>query len=284
MATTLAETAYQEAIVAALQELDPGCRIGVLPGMRLRVALTSGRTLSMGMLDAFQAFLVRGGRHEDLVPAATAHARATMDAVTAADSSEGGSPGQETFEAACRCVLPLLESESFFDGADQAMRDGSKLLRLPIIEGELTAALVLPLAGRSMRFLSTKDVERWDRPPELIEHQARRNLKQRLQGQLTLSLHQGVSATVDTSTWFKASLVLSAAFRLQLIETLGERAVVALPERDTLRAFAQGEREAWEGMLPGVMARYERAPHPLSFALFEVEPAGLRVAGRLPEA
>ncbi|MHC4390494.1 MAG: DUF1444 domain-containing protein, partial [Planctomycetota bacterium] len=211
--------------------------------------------------------------------AASAHVQHALEALPPGPSVPGGAPaGYDEIKSK---VLPLLEAQTFFEATDEAARDAPRLLRAPVVPGELVMAFVLPGKGGSMRFLSERDAEEFKKDPTLIEHDARANLARRIQGRLTLTLHHGVCARVEETPWFRPTLLLVPAFRSQLADVLGPAPLVALPARDELHAFDASERAAWGSELPKLDARYQAAPQPLSPGLFCVEPGGLALAGNL---
>jgi hypothetical protein len=198
-------------------------------------------------------------------------------------SRDGLSAADLRWQEARGHVLPLLESPGFFEACDERVHaaGAAPLLRLEVVPDELALALVLPGEGRSMRFLSQADLERFARPLEALRAEAVANLQARVRGRLVIAVTHGVIARIDEAPWFRATLALLPDVRARLAEALGEVPVLALPARDDLVALAPRGRAAWQRALPRLRRSFEEAANPLSDRLFQATAGGLAAAGTL---
>lgn len=267
------EDSYERAVRDALARVVPDARIDRAGPGRLAVALPDGRRLVLAVGEAARAFRDTDAGEAELPRAAKAYVQHSL---LAREPVSDAPPGQEPFTDARDRILPLLESAAFFDRTREQAPEAPALLRFPVRAGDLEVALVLPGEGRSMRFLSRRDADRWAVPPEGLEHQALRNLDRHVRGRLSLTLRHGVYCVVSETPWFQASLALLASVRLRLAEVLGPTPRVALPGRDVLVAFGADEEEAWRPLRARMRERYERDAHPLSPELLEATAGGLR--------
>lgn len=193
-------------------------------------------------------------------------------------SGPQGLPGWDDARAR---VLPLLEGPAFFEAVAELAPDAAPLLRVDLVPEELALALVLPGEGRSMRFLSQADLDRFARPLEAVRDEATANLQARVRGKLVIAVTHGVIARIEEAPWFRATLATLADVRARLGEALGEAPVLALPARDDLVALAPRARAAWEKALPKLKKSFEDAKEPLSDRLFLATREGLAIGGSL---
>jgi hypothetical protein len=264
------------ALGPAIERLLPGATGTLMAGARLLVQRVDGRTNVINVGLAAAAWLRTGAPPETGPQAAEAFIRALI----------GHLAGQTAgpFEAVRRRVLPLVLHPAFFETTDEAAPDAAPLLRFPVVEDELSAALVVPGAGASMHLLSGADLARFGRSLDALRAEAAANLAARVKGRFSLTLTGSAIARVEDAPWARSTLVLLGDVRRRLTEALGEEPLIAIPERDTLVAMAPSAAEAWRPGLARLKQDYDRGVHPLSDALFRATPQGLAFEARLPEA
>jgi uncharacterized protein YtpQ (UPF0354 family) len=155
------------------------------------------------------------------------------------------------------------------------------VVRRPLVQDELETLIALD-TGRTLRFVSTEDLARWEgRTEEDLFFYARENLMA-LSEALELQVLAGPdekpkAVIIATGDSHDASRVTLPSLHAKLSELLGENMLVGIPNRDFLIVVDADDDELVSNVSAQVKVDAESRPYPISGRMFRLTADGLAV-------
>ncbi|MEZ5991795.1 MAG: DUF1444 family protein [Planctomycetota bacterium] len=177
------------------------------------------------------------------------------------------------FEEVRGLIYPVVKAWNFARNTDVP------ILRRPIVDGELELLAAVD-TGRTLRFVTTEDVEKWDGvDAEEVFFFARENL-QALAEDMELQALTGPdgkprAVIIASGDSYDASRLMLPTLYEKLSEVIGENLLVGVPNRDFMIVLTADDEELVGNVSAQVKIDCESRPYAISPKLFKLTKDGV---------